>query len=117
MPNSLPEVVWSRHAVERGEERFGDCTQLTFPDELIQAVGSCKQVSETFKVGQGGVIYVCVRADEDIILVKTIHESGTISGETLPHNRKLRRKMSKRDRESRSHYKQACKRFCLGIEE
>ena len=68
-----PAVFWSNHAVERGAERFGDCCSLTFPDEIIQAVACCKQVGESFRVGQAGVLYCCVKATENQVLVKTVH--------------------------------------------
>lgn len=120
--NTPPTVIWSNHAVERGEERFGDCTQLTFPDEIIQAVGSLRPVGDTFKIGQAGIIYVCVRADENTILVKTIHASETFvdtgsrsNGRlaTDPHNRAIRRRLDSRERRSRASVKRELEQLYL----
>ena len=76
---NYPTVEWSDHAVDRGHERFGDCTQLTFPDELIATVALAHKAGETFKVAQGGVVYVCVVADDakTKVVVKTIYENET----------------------------------------
>lgn len=122
MPKAPPEVIWSNHAVERGAERFGDCCSLTFPDEIIQAVACCKQVGDTFKVGQAGVIYVCVLASETQVLVKTVHSSesqGTLDGAAGDNKRlrscrgasALRRRLDSRARDTRESVKLECRSY------
>jgi hypothetical protein len=117
-----PEVIWSHHAVERGEQRFGDCCGLTFPDALIQVVACCKQVGETFKVGQGGVVYVCVLASETQVVVKTVHEATTglergARGNgrlaTDPHNRAIRGKLDRRTQRTRASFKRELEQLYL----
>lgn len=123
MPKTPPEVVWSDHAVSRGAERFGDCTQLTFPDEIIQAVACCKQVGESFRVGQAGVLYCCVLASETQVVVKTVHgttkehmdrSTGHSYGvATSSYRGPLRRRYSAREPGARAGNKFNCGPVCL----
>lgn len=73
-------ILWSKHAVERVHERFGDRPDIEIPIGIIQAVGVRKAIGDTFHVKSGIVTYKLVRVDNGVLVVTVVNDKTPYYG-------------------------------------
>ena len=73
-------IHWSRHAIDRVHERFGDRPDIEIPIGIIQAVGVRKAIGETFHVKSGIVTYKLARVDSGVLVITVLNEKTPYYG-------------------------------------
>lgn len=68
-------VIWTEHARERAAERLGGADQLTVPEPLLRAIAERKSLAEQFRATVFGVVWICHRADNGIV-IRTVFPCG-----------------------------------------
>ena len=64
-----PKVYWSKHALERIRERFGNERWRVVPYKQIARAGSLRKTGEQFNVRSGKAFYGCVVTDKGILVM------------------------------------------------
>ncbi len=103
-------VNWSKHARLRLAERIGRDVEV--PIALMQAIAARKQPGEDFIVGQFGVLFICVR-DGEAIVIKTVldQKQKRDAVNRTTKNKKIRQKADRRERQSRADGKRELERL------
>ena len=67
-------IVWTNHAVLRAMRRFRHDPPREIPVRAISDEGRRKRAGDEWKVRDRGVVYVCVREGDSIVIV-TVYRS------------------------------------------
>ena len=63
------DIIWSKHAIERAEQRFGGVAKMQVPTKLIQFIGARKELKDLIRVHVGHVAFVCVKEANGVVII------------------------------------------------
>lgn len=93
-------VIWSDHAIQRVEERFGFSNKIRIPNKKIGLKGLECKLEEEFEVHSGLVIYGCIRVDNGV-LIRTVFRCGKKHMPSEAERDTRRNRLMRMDRMSR----------------